>query len=169
MGNGSRPRGARCAPATARQACRERARAGRAPRGRGGAARACAELSCRGWPSAPARRCLRSRRDADAGGRRGGARHGAGRGGRIAGYAVLCFGYTVEYGGRDAFVDDIYVAPELRGRGHGAALYAALEAAARASGCRALHLEVMPDNAMRGWYEGLGYRDRGSAMLSKRL
>lgn len=90
-------------------------------------------------------------------------------GGRIAGYAVLCFGYTVEYGGRDAFVDDIYVAPELRGRGHGAALYAALEAAARASGCRALHLEVMPDNAMRGWYEGLGYRDRGSAMLSKRL
>jgi len=91
------------------------------------------------------------------------------RGGHILGYAVLCFGYSVEYGGRDAFVDDIYVAPELRGGGYGDQLHAALEAEARVGGCRALHLEVMPGNPMLSWYARLGYRDRGSLMLSKRL
>jgi GNAT superfamily N-acetyltransferase len=87
----------------------------------------------------------------------------------ILGYAVLCFGYSVEYGGRDAFVDDIYVVPELRGGGYGDQLYTALEAEARAGGCHALHLEVMPGNRMLPWYRRLGYRDRGSLMLSKRL
>jgi ribosomal protein S18 acetylase RimI-like enzyme len=91
------------------------------------------------------------------------------RDGQEVGYAALCFGYSVEYGGRDAFVDDIYVAPQLRGRGHGRALYAALEAEARASGCRALHLEVMRGNPAIAWYGALGFRDRDSALLSKRL
>ena len=87
----------------------------------------------------------------------------------VHGYAVHCFGYSVEYGGRDAFVDDLYVDPALRGHGYGKALYVALEQEARASGCRILHLEVMPDNKIAGWYRSQGYRSRDSALLSKPL
>jgi diamine N-acetyltransferase len=33
------------------------------------------------------------------------------------GYAVLCFGYSLEWLGRDAFVDEFYLREEYRGRG----------------------------------------------------
>jgi GNAT superfamily N-acetyltransferase len=89
--------------------------------------------------------------------------------GAVVGYAVLCFGYSVEYGGRDAFVDDIYVVPSARGRGHGARLYAALEREAALCSCRALHLEIMAGNRVEDWYRSLGYADRGSRLLTKRL
>jgi GNAT superfamily N-acetyltransferase len=88
--------------------------------------------------------------------------------GAVIGYAALCFGYSVEYGGRDAFVDDIYVVPSARGRGHGARLYAALEGEAALRGCRALHLELMTGNRMEEWYRSLGYSGR-SRLLTKRL
>ena len=29
----------------------------------------------------------------------------------VLGYVALCFGYSIEFGGRDAFIDEIYVAP----------------------------------------------------------
>jgi ribosomal protein S18 acetylase RimI-like enzyme len=89
--------------------------------------------------------------------------------GVIVGYAVLCFGYTVEHGGRDAFLDDIYIAPSARRQGYGSRLYAELESDAVACRCRALHLELMPKNPMMRWYRALGYIDRGSVMLTKRM
>jgi len=33
------------------------------------------------------------------------------------GYVVLCFGYSLEWLGRDAFVDEFYLREEYRGRG----------------------------------------------------
>jgi ribosomal protein S18 acetylase RimI-like enzyme len=89
--------------------------------------------------------------------------------GAIGGYAVACYGYSVEYGGRDGFIDDIYVTPALRHRGHGRRLFEAAERQARAAGCRALHLEVMTDNPMSEWYRSFGYRERGSTLFSKRF
>jgi GNAT superfamily N-acetyltransferase len=35
---------------------------------------------------------------------------------RVVGYAALCFGYTIEWGGRDAFIDDLYLEPDARGQ-----------------------------------------------------
>ena len=35
------------------------------------------------------------------------------------GYIVLCFGYSLEWLGRDAFVDEFYLREEYRGRGWG--------------------------------------------------
>jgi GNAT superfamily N-acetyltransferase len=86
----------------------------------------------------------------------------------LIGYATLCFGYSVEFGGRDAFVDDIYVVPSARGRGHGGRLYAALEHEAALCGCRALHLEIMTGNRVEDWYRSLGYSGR-SSLMTKRL
>src|SRR5690242_1648322 len=36
-----------------------------------------------------------------------------------AGYMVVCFGYSLEFGGRDAFIDELFVVAEHRGRGIG--------------------------------------------------
>ena len=88
--------------------------------------------------------------------------------GEVAGYAVLCFGYSVEFGGRDAFVDDLYVAPRLRAKGFGKQMIERLSELARAEGCHALHLEVFNGNPMADWYKSLGFDPRGN-LMSKRF
>src|SRR5438045_5159336 len=42
--------------------------------------------------------------------------------GHVAGHLVLTFCYSMEYGGRSAFIDDLFVRPPLRNRGVGRAL-----------------------------------------------
>jgi GNAT superfamily N-acetyltransferase len=54
--------------------------------------------------------------------------------GEIVGYAAVCYGYSVEYGGRDGFIDDLYVTPAFRRRGFGRRLFEAAERQARAAG-----------------------------------
>jgi len=86
----------------------------------------------------------------------------------VAGYAVLCFGYSVEFGGRDAYVDDLYVAPRLRAKGFGRQMIERLSELAHAEGCHPLHLEVFTGNPMADWYKSLGFEPRGS-LMSKRF
>jgi len=77
------------------------------------------------------------------------------------GYVAVCLGYSIELGGRDAFVDEIWVTPSERGRGVGEAALHEAEREARTLGVRALHLEVDEDNAAaRRLYERLGFRPR---------
>ena len=91
-------------------------------------------------------------------------------GGARAGYVALCFGWSLEYQGRDAFVDDLYLRPAFRGRGLGARVMEAVEREARELGVRALHLEVERSNdPARALYEKRGLRDTGRQLLSKRL
>jgi GNAT superfamily N-acetyltransferase len=85
------------------------------------------------------------------------------------GYGALCLGFSIEYEGREAFIDDLYVVPSLRGHGYGRLLFDALEREARAAGCSVVHLEVMPGNPVKRWYEALGYVDRRSTLLTKRM
>lgn len=84
------------------------------------------------------------------------------------GYAVLCFGYSLEWLGRDAFVDEIYLREEYRGRGWGKKTMGFLEDAARELGVRVLHLGVMKgnDKALR-LYEALGFQRHQATFLSK--
>jgi GNAT superfamily N-acetyltransferase len=53
-------------------------------------------------------------------------------GARSVGYAVLAFSFSVEAGGREACIDELYVLPEVRKRGIGRRVLALLEAEARA-------------------------------------
>jgi ribosomal protein S18 acetylase RimI-like enzyme len=87
--------------------------------------------------------------------------------GTPAGYGALSYCYGFEHGGPETFIEDIYVVPERRGFGFGEILLNALEAAARAAGRRAIHLEVMPGNRAENWYRRLGWRSRGSQLLTK--
>ena len=89
---------------------------------------------------------------------------------RAIGYGVLCWGYSVEIGGRDAFLDELYIRRDFRGAGIGARALEYLEAVARAAGVKALHLELMDDNRAAGTlYRRAGYVERASHLLSKRL
>jgi len=84
------------------------------------------------------------------------------------GYAVLCFGYSLEWLGRDAFVDEFFLREEYRGRGWGTKTMAFLEHAAGELGVRALHLEVINGNTgALELYRKLGFCEHKSAFLSK--
>jgi ribosomal protein S18 acetylase RimI-like enzyme len=83
--------------------------------------------------------------------------------GQSIGYIVLCFGYSVELGGREAYIDELYVHPEQRGRGTAKAALALVLEVARAQYIRAVHLEVdMSNEAALRLYGALGFevRDR---------
>jgi ribosomal protein S18 acetylase RimI-like enzyme len=85
-----------------------------------------------------------------------------------AGYIVLCFGYSLEWLGRDAFVDEFYLREQYRGRGWGKKTMEFVEDAARAAGIRTLHLEVVRGNeGALALYRTLGFREHASTFLSK--
>jgi len=85
-----------------------------------------------------------------------------------AGYIVLCFGYSLEWLGRDAFVDEFFLLPNYRGRGWGNQTMQFLEAEARALHVRALHLEVVEENKVAlKIYKKLGFKQHPSTFHSK--
>ena len=85
-------------------------------------------------------------------------------------YAVITWGYDLEYGGRDAWLTEFWVAPTHRGRGLGRTLLAAAEQVCRDHGASALHLMVRPDNLpARRLYEGAGYAPPPRLTLSRTL
>ena len=81
------------------------------------------------------------------------------------GYVVLALGYSIEHGGRDGFIDDLYIVPAARGHGHGRALLAFAADAAAKLGIRMLHLEVEPGNERAQRL----YRQEGFAVSERRL
>ncbi|HUD63986.1 MAG TPA: GNAT family N-acetyltransferase [Candidatus Sulfotelmatobacter sp.] len=89
-------------------------------------------------------------------------------GASAVGYVVVCFGYSLEWLGRDAFVDEFYLQEQYRGHGWGQKTMAFVENAARAEGIRTLHLEVVRQNAKAlELYRRLGFREHHSTFLSK--
>lgn len=91
-------------------------------------------------------------------------------GGEPAGYAALCYGFSLEFCGRDGFLDEIYVAPAHRGLGIGSLVLERLQAIAAEDGLKALHLEVMDDNESAArLYRRFGWETRKSRMMTRLL
>jgi GNAT superfamily N-acetyltransferase len=90
--------------------------------------------------------------------------------GFTVGYVVLTLGFSLEYGGRDAFVDELYVRRPHRGRGLGGAALAFVLGEARRLGVRAVHLEVERTNrSAERLYAALGFADNERRLLTRRL
>jgi ribosomal protein S18 acetylase RimI-like enzyme len=89
-------------------------------------------------------------------------------GGEAAGYLVLTFGFSLEFKGRDAFVDELFLRAEFRGRGFGKRALAFAEEACRAEGIGALHLEVERANtSAQELYRRAGFKDHDRYLLTK--
>jgi ribosomal protein S18 acetylase RimI-like enzyme len=91
--------------------------------------------------------------------------------GRAVGYVVALFGWSLEFHGRDAFLDELFIDPEFRGRGTGTRALQLVEAELRALGVRAMHLEVERSNTgAQRFYAAQGFDDRSRFfMMSKRF
>jgi ribosomal protein S18 acetylase RimI-like enzyme len=87
------------------------------------------------------------------------------------GYVVVTFGWSVEYGGLDGIIDEIYVRPPVRGRGIAGEVLLSLPRALAAAGVKALHLEVdRNDAAAQRLYQRAGFAPRdGYIFMSRRL
>jgi len=64
----------------------------------------------------------------------------------IVGYAILTFVFSFEYGGRIAFLDELYIKEEARGKGIGKNTIAFVQEQARKAQLKIIYLEVEPHN-----------------------
>ncbi|MEM6759589.1 MAG: GNAT family N-acetyltransferase [Pseudomonadota bacterium] len=85
------------------------------------------------------------------------------------GYVALGFGWSIEFGGNDGFIDELYIRPPVRRRGLASEVLRALPVALAAAGVTALHLEVDSTNtAARRLYESAGFKPRAPYQLMTR-
>lgn len=92
------------------------------------------------------------------------------RGGAVAGVACVALSWTLELGGMAAWLDELYVLPELRCHGIGRSLLHAAGERAREAGCIAMALEVEESHARaERLYEREGFRPLPRRRWEKRL
>jgi len=79
----------------------------------------------------------------------------------LAGYIAITLGYSIEFGGKDGFVDEFYLSTEFRGKGIGKKVLTKVLEQLRNDEIKALHLEVAQSNQRaRELYEALGFELR---------
>jgi ribosomal protein S18 acetylase RimI-like enzyme len=91
------------------------------------------------------------------------------RDGATIGYALVTFGYDLEFSGRDAFLTELWIDPAARGQGAGGEALERLVPEVRARGVHALHLQVRPDNPAMRLYERRGFVASPRVIMTRRL
>ena len=87
----------------------------------------------------------------------------------IVGYLALTFGFSFEYGGKDAFIDEFYLLERYRHRGIGKATLDFVENQAKLLGVHAIHLEVEGLNEEgQKLYRSKGFQGNDRKLLTKR-
>jgi GNAT superfamily N-acetyltransferase len=84
-------------------------------------------------------------------------------------YLVLCFDYSMEYRGKGAWVDELFVQRAHRGKGIATQLLEAVEKAATEHNAKYLHLEVSDGNPAIELYRRRGFVDHQRYLMTKRL
>ena len=86
------------------------------------------------------------------------------------GYVVVTFSYSMEFGGRNGFVDDLFIQPAFRGAGLGTAALKEVRTFCQKRGVRALHLETGRDNAAaQALYRRAGFKVTDRQLLTLEL
>lgn len=85
------------------------------------------------------------------------------------GYVVITFGWSLEFGGLDGFIDELYVRPGVRGRGIASETLQSLPRALSDAGMKAIHLEVdRTAEKTQRLYSKAGFVARPEYMLMSR-
>ncbi len=86
------------------------------------------------------------------------------------GYCVISFGWSVEFGGLDAVLDELYIRPNVRGRGLASEVLQTLpDALAKQADLKAIHLEVREtDQAAARLYQRAGFHRRTGYLMMTR-
>lgn len=87
----------------------------------------------------------------------------------VVGYAIVTFGYDLEFAGRDAWLTELWIDEPARAAGAGTAALALLPGELAPLGVRALHLQVRPDNPALRLYERAGFARSPRLVLTRRL
>jgi len=77
------------------------------------------------------------------------------------GYTIISFSWSMEFGGMDAFVDELFIRPNVRKRGIASEVLLAISSSLSDVGVKALHLEVDREDEASARFE---MRDRYSLM-----
>jgi ribosomal protein S18 acetylase RimI-like enzyme len=84
------------------------------------------------------------------------------------GYIVLTFGYSLEYRGREAVIDEIYILESHRGQGIGKRAIEFVEEVSPSLEIKVLHLEVERENiAAQRFYQKVGFEAQDSYLMTK--
>jgi L-amino acid N-acyltransferase YncA len=90
--------------------------------------------------------------------------------GHAVGYAVVGLSFSLEKGGRVAFLDELYVRPSSRGRGTGSIALRLLQSACRGMGAQSFAAEVHLENARaEALFRREGLVSNGRHVMSRRL
>ncbi len=90
--------------------------------------------------------------------------------GKPVGYAVVALAFSLEFGGRRALLDELYVRPSSRGRGTGSIALRLLQTACRSMGARSLALEVHLENARaEALFRREGFVSNSRQLITRRL
>ena len=87
--------------------------------------------------------------------------------GQTVGYIVMAFDYSLEYRGRGAWVDELFVRPSHRGSGIGTQALEFFSEQAKRLGVTAVHLEVNHGNPAVELYRRFGYEDHHRYLMTK--
>ena len=85
------------------------------------------------------------------------------------GYLLICFDYSLEYRGKGAWIDELFVARSHRGKGIGTQLLEIAERAAAEHNAKYLHLEVSQGNPAIELYRRRGFVDHQRHLMTKRI
>jgi len=88
----------------------------------------------------------------------------------FVGYIILTYGFSIEYGGRDAFIDEFFIKQDFRKKDIGSQVIDYINKYARASGIKTLHLKVNEKyKEAEGFYKKKGFTVHKSRLMSLRL
>jgi len=88
--------------------------------------------------------------------------------GSLIGYIVFTLGFSLEFHGRDAFIDEFYIRAEHQRQGFGEQALELIHETCRSLQVQALHLEVSRSNTnAQAAYRKYGFKDREQYLMTK--
>ena len=89
-------------------------------------------------------------------------------GNETVGYIIITYGFSIEYGGGLALIDELYIKKEFRNKGIGTETLKFVEENCKVSGMETIHLQVKNFNSSaKKLYATLGYEEIDRVFMRK--